>query len=121
LVSPTSQYELDGNVTLAPAGSIVPSVAVGVPVAGGVCTAGMNSSTIMMVTTSVCDPLIVGPSSDPVVMSGRFNVVSASTTRSKVRPVPGPGRLKANTPVPVGTLIPSGPMIRPAIIRSRTS
>ena len=45
----------------------------------------------MMVTMSVRDPLMVGPSWYPVVMLGRLSVVSSSITRLNVNPLVGPG------------------------------
>jgi hypothetical protein len=66
------------------------------------------------IPVGIPEPLIVGPRPAPLVMSGRFVVV----VRLNVSDVPGgPGRLIA-TPVPVGTGIPSGPMTRPACMRS---
>ena len=72
------------------------SVAVGAAATiGGVVMVGMNSSTVMIVTMSVADPAMLGPSANPVERLGRFSVVSASTMRGNVRVVPGgPGAVE---------------------------
>src|ERR1700730_783783 len=76
-VSPISQTEVAGSVTERPFAAIVPSFVAAVPVRGGVWIIGMNSSTVRIVTMSVDDPMMLGPSWYPVVMAERFGVVSA--------------------------------------------
>src|SRR5215475_10757088 len=94
VVSATSQGELTFRVTFVPSADSVPSInAFTDGDGGGVVMNGLNSSMVRIVTTSVGDPLIVGPSWYPVEMLGRFLVVSSSTMSGKVSVAPGgPGR-----------------------------
>src|SRR5215510_4223080 len=98
--SATSHGDAACSVTLVPSADSVPSIVGAIDGdGGGVVMNGVNSSMVRMVTTSVCDPLIVGPSWYPVVMLGRFLVVSSSTISGNVSVDPdGPGRLKFLTP-----------------------
>jgi hypothetical protein len=63
LASPTSHGEIAGSATDAASGAIIPSSGPGeAGTTGGVVSVGMNSSTVRLVTESVCDPLMIGPS-----------------------------------------------------------